>query len=45
MDLHATGMTETMHPFRDRTDAWLDKESLNSVLWRHSVREKKLPGR
>jgi hypothetical protein len=40
MDLHATGMTEKLHPFRDRTDAWLDKESFTTVLWRHSVREK-----
>jgi hypothetical protein len=39
MDITATGTTASLHPFRDRTDSWLDKASLTTLLLRHSVRE------
>ena len=39
MDMHATGMTEKLHAYRDRTDTWLDRESLTTLLIRHSVRQ------
>jgi hypothetical protein len=39
MDIQATGMTGSVHPYRDRTDSWLDKASLTALLSRHSIRE------
>jgi hypothetical protein len=39
MDIHATGMTQAIHPYHDRTDSWLDEAAFATVLSRHSVRE------
>jgi hypothetical protein len=39
MDIFTTGTASKVHSYRDRTETWLDKASLTTVLARESIRE------
>ncbi len=39
MDIRSAGITDTLHPYSDRTDAWLDRDSLSTVRYIKHVRE------
>jgi hypothetical protein len=39
MDIKAAGMTGSLHPYHDRTDSWLDRDSLTTLRYVKQVRE------
>src|SRR5579872_1168881 len=39
MDIRSAGVTDIFHPYRDRTDSWLDRDSLTTTHYLKHVRE------
>lgn len=39
MDIHSAGVTSAFHHYSDRTDSWLDRESLTTLRYLKRVRE------